>query len=353
MTRLWLQTFVCATLLRTSCLYSRRSVADRAAIDHAARLHVLPELLLEAHPQVRLAALRVHRTGGSLQGFSQTRQGWQGRLMHRLHLLSHGKPRHVHIVAMCPLVLRGCLPLLTPLSHLWPIGCLALSPSDPPWPHGPLVLPHAHVTPPRRHGISLQLYLLRVAPRNLFASTAPRNLLCNSDDSIVSYIASPHSSQFRTSQLWQFLLYPSMANSLLSIFYCVPLEDGTSWLRVDLSIQCVDSGGATMAPHMTMITFALVMIAVHTIGTPAIYAYLFFWKHNGVLKALQEQVTPCGFHPCVSPMPLGRDPRRMHIQLSVASPLPSSIIHRLTRSLTICTALRLRTPSSIPLSTRR
>jgi len=86
-----------------------------------------------------------------------------------------------------------------------------------------------------------------------------------------------------------FLLYPSMANSLLSIFYCVPLEDGTSWLRVDLSIQCVDSGGATMAPHTTMIAFALVMIAVHTIGTPAIYAYLFFWKHNGVLKALQEQ----------------------------------------------------------------
>ena len=56
----------------------------------------------------------------------------------------------------------------------------------PPWPHGPLVLPHAHVTPPRRHGISLQLYLLRVAPRNLFASTAPRNLLCNSDNSTVS-----------------------------------------------------------------------------------------------------------------------------------------------------------------------
>ena len=39
-----------------------------------------------------------------------------------------------------------------------------------------------------------------------------------------------------------------------------------------------------------MLVFAVVMIVVHTIGTPAIYAFLFFWKHKGVLDALKEQV---------------------------------------------------------------
>jgi len=38
-----------------------------------------------------------------------------------------------------------------------------------------------------------------------------------------------------------------------------------------------------------MLTFALIMIVLHVIGTPATYAYLFFWKYGNTLKALQEQ----------------------------------------------------------------
>ena len=93
----------------------------------------------------------------------------------------------------------------------------------------------------------------------------------------------------------QFLLYPGISNGLLSIFYCEPLEDGTSWLRVDLSIQCTDSSGTT-ASHGAMFVFAFFMIAVHTIGTPAIYTYLFFWKHSGALMALQEQELDSASH---------------------------------------------------------
>jgi len=85
-----------------------------------------------------------------------------------------------------------------------------------------------------------------------------------------------------------FILYPSISNGLLSIFYCVPLKDGTSWLRVDLSIQCADASG-TIARHTTMLIFAFVMLGLHTVGTPALYGYLFFWKHKGVLDALKEQ----------------------------------------------------------------
>ena len=95
-----------------------------------------------------------------------------------------------------------------------------------------------------------------------------------------------------------FILYPSLSNGLLSIFYCVPLEDGTSWLRVDLSIQCVDASGGTTAAHATMLAFAFVMLGLHTVGTPAIYTYLLFWKHRGVLNALREQVLA---HPRLTP----------------------------------------------------
>ena len=38
-----------------------------------------------------------------------------------------------------------------------------------------------------------------------------------------------------------------------------------------------------------MLTFTFVMLIVHTIGTPAIYAYLLFWKFRGKLDALKEQ----------------------------------------------------------------
>ena len=38
-----------------------------------------------------------------------------------------------------------------------------------------------------------------------------------------------------------------------------------------------------------MLVFTIVMLGVHVVGTPAIYAYLFFWKHQTALTVLQEQ----------------------------------------------------------------
>ena len=81
-----------------------------------------------------------------------------------------------------------------------------------------------------------------------------------------------------------FILYPSISTSLFSMFYCFPLEeDGTSWLRVDLTLEC------STATHGAMLTFTFVMLGLHTIGTPLTYAYLFFWKHHSALEALKEQ----------------------------------------------------------------
>ena len=87
----------------------------------------------------------------------------------------------------------------------------------------------------------------------------------------------------------QFIVYPSISNGVFSTFYCVGLEDGTSWLRVDLSIQCTDTSRATTTTHAIMQAYTVIMIVVHVIGTPATYIYLLFWKHTGALEALAEQ----------------------------------------------------------------
>jgi len=83
--------------------------------------------------------------------------------------------------------------------------------------------------------------------------------------------------------LVMFIVYPGVSSSLLSMFYCVELEDGSSYLRPDLSLEC------STGMHAAMLVFTFAMIVVHTIGTPAIYAYLFFWKHHVALEALKEQ----------------------------------------------------------------
>ena len=85
-----------------------------------------------------------------------------------------------------------------------------------------------------------------------------------------------------------FVVYPSISTKLLSMFYCVPFEDGTSWLRVDLSQQCAGEG-APLAQRSLVMIFTLIMLGLHTIGTPAVYCYLFFWKFSGALGALKSQ----------------------------------------------------------------
>lgn len=85
-----------------------------------------------------------------------------------------------------------------------------------------------------------------------------------------------------------FILYPGISTSLLSMFYCVPLEDGSAWLRVDFSLRCQSAEGVE-GSYAAMLVFTFIMLGVHTIGTPAIYSYLFFWKHHSALEALKEQ----------------------------------------------------------------
>ena len=96
-------------------------------------------------------------------------------------------------------------------------------------------------------------------------------------------MASMASASVDLAFLLVFILYPSISTGLFSMFYCVPLENGMSWLRVDLSLEC------STGLHDTMLVFTFIMLGVHVIGPPAVYCYLFFWKHHSALEALKEQ----------------------------------------------------------------
>ena len=86
-----------------------------------------------------------------------------------------------------------------------------------------------------------------------------------------------------------FLIYPSTAAKLFSVFICESLEDGSGRMRVDFSIACSDTAGQFTGAYVGMLIFTVVMIVVHVIGTPAIYTYLFFVKYREPLEALQAQ----------------------------------------------------------------
>ena len=85
---------------------------------------------------------------------------------------------------------------------------------------------------------------------------------------------------------------------LFSLFICEELEGRDGYLRVDFSIQCAapsptGTGSVPTGAYLGMQTYAIVMVVVHVIGTPATYAYLFFIKHREALKALKDQEVQC------------------------------------------------------------
>ena len=59
-------------------------------------------------------------------------------------------------------------------------------------------------------------------------------------------------------------------------------------MRVDFSIECRDTTGGITPEYAGILLFTVVMLVVHTIGTPATYAYLFFVKHRKELVNLQN-----------------------------------------------------------------
>ena len=57
-----------------------------------------------------------------------------------------------------------------------------------------------------------------------------------------------------------FILYPGICKNLFLTFKCMDLDNGTSWLDADLSIDCASP------EHLTMQVYAIVMIFIFPIG---------------------------------------------------------------------------------------
>lgn len=86
-----------------------------------------------------------------------------------------------------------------------------------------------------------------------------------------------------------FLVYPSTSSALFSVFVCEDLEDGSSFMRNDLSIQCTNTDGSFTGLYVGVLAYTAVMLFVQTIGTLVLYAYLCFVVYTTPLAALKAQ----------------------------------------------------------------
>jgi hypothetical protein len=75
--------------------------------------------------------------------------------------------------------------------------------------------------------------------------------------------------------------YPGCTFMAFSTFICSSLDDGSSYLRRDASIDC------NLPFHTTMKAYAAVMIAIWPIGMPVLYSYG-FWSYWPMISKLRR-----------------------------------------------------------------
>ena len=76
-----------------------------------------------------------------------------------------------------------------------------------------------------------------------------------------------------------FLIYPSTSAFILSTFQCFALDDGSSMMRSDLSVNC-DSD-----QYARVWYFTAGMVFIYPLGVPLLYGYM-FWLHGDQLRAM-------------------------------------------------------------------
>ena len=77
-----------------------------------------------------------------------------------------------------------------------------------------------------------------------------------------------------------FLIYPSTSAAIFATFQCEPLDDGSSWLRADLSIDC------NSPTHNWYVWYASCMVLVYPVGTPLLY-YVILRCHKKAVDRLR------------------------------------------------------------------
>lgn len=77
-----------------------------------------------------------------------------------------------------------------------------------------------------------------------------------------------------------FLFYPSCSSIIFRAFSCHEFDDGTKYLRADLSINC---GSIS---HQYITAYAWTMFAIWPVGVPMIYG-LVVWHHYRIIRRFQ------------------------------------------------------------------
>ena len=77
-----------------------------------------------------------------------------------------------------------------------------------------------------------------------------------------------------------FLIYPSTSAAIFATFQCEQLDDGSSWLRADLSIDC------NSPTHNWYVWYASCMVLVYPVGTPLLY-YVILRCHKKAVDRLR------------------------------------------------------------------
>ena len=77
-----------------------------------------------------------------------------------------------------------------------------------------------------------------------------------------------------------FLIYPSTSAAIFATFQCEELDDGTTWLRADLSIDCQSD------KHSLFWGYAALMALIYPMGTPLLY-YVMLRRCKPTLDKLQ------------------------------------------------------------------
>ena len=81
-----------------------------------------------------------------------------------------------------------------------------------------------------------------------------------------------------------FLIYPSTSSKIFQAFMCEDFDDGTRYLKADYSIDC------NSPEYSFCFAYSLLMILAYPIGTPLVYATLFWVYHDVLQKFRRDEV---------------------------------------------------------------
>ena len=73
-----------------------------------------------------------------------------------------------------------------------------------------------------------------------------------------------------------FLVYPNLSSTIISTFPCTNFDDGSSWLTIDVTINC------NAPDRLIWLVIAGLGVIVYVVGVPAFYIYSLYRVRNEI-----------------------------------------------------------------------